>query len=174
MGQNKDAQRMDAEQRYITGDMSLQALAQEIGVGQTTICRWSTEGKWAQKRRKYREKTLKKAVTRAGNKKADKLARMLEASDGLEKALIQATEILEKEIGDYAGGLLVGGKFAARNLESMAKALNAAAQTRMLISGIMTAAEKERAEQARRQLEQEDKGAEIHVVVAPEAEEISQ
>lgn len=174
MGQNKDAQRMEAEQRYITGDMGLKPLAQELGVGETTICRWSAEGKWAQKRRKYREKTLKKAVTRAGNKKADKLARMLEASDGLEKALIQATEILEKEIGDYTGGKLVGGKFAVRNLESMAKALNAAAQTRMLISGIMTAAEKERAEQARRQMEQSTESAEIRVVVAPEAEEISQ
>lgn len=174
----RDAQRQEAEQRYITGDMGLRALGQAMSIPASTINRWSTEGKWAQKRRKYREKTLKKAVNRAGNKKAGQLARMLEATGSLENALIQAAQIFEQEMGALKEGKLTAGQFAARNLESLAKAMNATAQTRMLISGIMSAAEKEKLAQQKRQLDmraEESAGgaAEIQVEMEKDAEEIS-
>ena len=74
-------------------------------------------------------------------------------------------------------GTLVAGKFTARNLESLAKAMNATAETRMLISGIMTAAEQEKLrllqQQARAQEEGRDQSGEITVQMAPEAEEMA-
>ena len=169
--------RMAAEERYITGSEGLRTLGEALQIPQSTLARWSKEGGWTKKRRKYREKTLKKAVNRAGNRRAGQLARMLEATGSLENALIQAAAIFEQEIGQMKNGTLVAGKFTARNLESLAKAMNATAETRMLISGIMSAAEQEKLrllqQQARAQEEGRDQSGEITVQMAPEAEEMA-
>ena len=169
--------RMAAEERYITGSEGLRTLGEALQIPQSTLARWSKEGGWTKKRKKYREKTLKKAVNRAGNRRAGQLARMLEATGSLENALIQAAAIFEQEIGQMKNGTLVAGKFTARNLESLAKAMNATAETRMLISGIMTAAEQEKLkllqQQARAQKESRDQSGEITVQMAPEAEEMA-
>lgn len=168
-----------AEAAYLAGEMTLKELAAQMEIPVSTICRWSKAGGWKEKREKIKKRAIKKTATRIVNKKSRELEKILKASGSLENALMMAAAQFEAALkaipGDDKQKLLTADGFRAKNLQSLAGAIQTAASTRMLISGIMTAAEKEKLaiERAKLEMEQRKEAAaleeetdnEIHIVI---------
>lgn len=69
------------EQEYVTGDMALSELAKRYHISETTIYKHAAEGNFEDKRRKYREKVAKKALTRASTRDARAISRIMTAAE---------------------------------------------------------------------------------------------
>ena len=148
--------RMEAEQRYIAGAETLAELAKALGVPLNTLKRWCKAGGWVKKREKARKRAMRKAVTRATDKKARELARLLEASDHLERALVLSAAAFAEAMTESPGDI-VDGKKRAANLERVSKAVNMQVASRMLISGVLSAADREKIDLLRRKQEMEER-----------------
>ena len=150
-----------AEAAYLAGEMTLKELAAQMEIPVSTICRWSKAGGWKEKREKIKKRAIKKTATRIVNKKSRELEKILKASGSLENALIMAAAQFEAALkaipGDDKQKLLTADGFRAKNLQSLAGAIQTAANTRMLIAGMMTAAEKEKLAIERAKLEMEQR-----------------
>ena len=173
--------REEAESRYISSEITLRALAEEAGVPFKTLSRWCKDGGWVKKREKINRRALKKAATQAVNKKARELLKLLEASDEIEEALLIAARSMKANMEQDKYGMLATDRFRAGNLGQVVNAVGRQAETRMLLSGILTVAEREKIQiMKRKQLleEQEAKdgaGAnEIRVILTGDAEELAQ
>lgn len=170
----KDKERIEAEEKYVTGHMSLRALAEEMDIARSAMGRWSKDGKWPEKRKAFNRRALKKAVTKASDKRAKELAAMTQASESMERALIKAASLFEVSLEDEDGGVFVNSKFAARNLESVAEAISKITQNKMLLCGLMEEKDKRKLDLEERKLNaQETDGTEITVTLL-NAEELSQ
>lgn len=72
------------EQEYVTGDMPLRDLCGRYHVSETTIYKHAKEGRFDEKRQKYREKVAKKATARASTRDARAISRLM---TGTERAI---------------------------------------------------------------------------------------
>lgn len=139
-----DSRRMEAEEKYVAGKMTLRDLAKETGISLSALGKWSRERKWGKKRQKFQEKALKKAVNRAVDKKARELAKLMEASDEIETALLTAAKAFRaKMLEDESGTLLTDGKFRAGNLGSVVNAIGRQTETRKTLAGLLADDRKE-------------------------------
>lgn len=59
---------------YVTGKISLKALAEKHGISENTLEKWSRKERWSDQRRKYRGKVAAKAVARAGARESRRLS----------------------------------------------------------------------------------------------------
>jgi len=169
----KDKERIEAEERYITGHVTLRELAKDMGLSLTTVGIWSKEGGWPEKRKAFNRRALKKAVTKASDKRAKELAAMTQASESMERALIKAASLFEVSLENEDGGVFANSKFAARNLESVAEAISKITQNKMLLCGLMEEKDKRKLALEERKLQaQETDGTEITVTLL-NAEELS-
>lgn len=130
MGKSKyDWQKI--EQEYTTGDMSLLELSEKYHISQTTIYKKAKEGKFDQKRQKYREKVAKKAITRASTRDAMAIARIMTAAERTIRKLTGAITddtvygyLVEEPITmDEETGELRGGKHVVQLTKADTKAL---------------------------------------------------
>lgn len=134
----QDEKKRIAEERYIGGDVSLKALASELGISASTLGKWKKAGEWEKKKGEVEQRAMKKAATHAVNKKARELCRLLEASDEMEYALLLAARAVVKNLCEDEEGLIVtDGKERADNMTRIVRAINQQAETRMRLSGIM-------------------------------------
>ena len=141
----QDEKKRIAEEKYIGGDVSLRALAAELGLSASTLGKWKKAGEWEKKRGEVQQRAMKKAATQAVNKKARELCRLLEASDEMEYALLLAARAVVKNLCEDEEGLIVtDGKERADNMTRIVRAINQQAETRMRLSGIMDQAEQEK------------------------------
>ena len=141
----QDEKKRIAEEKYIGGDISLRALASELGMNASTLGKWKKAGEWEKKRDEVRQRAMKKAAVQAVNKKAKELCRLLEASDEMEYALLLAARAVVKNLCEDEDGLMVtDGKERADNMTRIVRAINQQAETRMRLSGIMDQAEQEK------------------------------
>ena len=132
-------QRKLAEERYLSEEITLKALAEEMNVKYQTMRGWCRAGEWGEKRENVQRRAIKKATVKAVNKRARELCKLLKASDEMESALLLAAKAIAKNLGDDPDGLMVtDGKDRAGNLTRIVQALGRQAQTRMMLSGIMT------------------------------------
>lgn len=154
-----DENRLEAENKYIAGSMTLRALAEQMQIPFSTICRWSKAGGWAEKRKKVNRRAQNKAITQAVNKKARELQKLLEASGEIEKALLMAARKFRKAMDRDKYGMVVDAKNRAANMAGIVNAIGRQAETRMLLSGILPAAEKEKLELMRRKQDWDEKRA---------------
>jgi len=69
------------EQEYVTGDMPLRELAERYQISETTIYKHAKDGEYDEKRRKYREKVAKKALSRASTRDARAISRIMTAAE---------------------------------------------------------------------------------------------
>lgn len=69
------------EQEYVTGDMPLIELAERYHISQTTIYKRAKEGRFDEKRQKYRDKVAKKALNRASTRDARAISRIMTAAE---------------------------------------------------------------------------------------------
>ena len=129
-----DERRREAEAMYIAGSMSLRALAEQTKIPFNTIKNWSREDKWPDKRKKVTKRARKKAVTRAVNQKAKELAKLMAASDEIEKALLTAARAINRNMTkDKSGMLVTDGKWRAGNLAGVVNALGRQTETRRMM-----------------------------------------
>lgn len=141
----QDEKKRLAEEKFIGGDVSLRALAAELGMSASTLWKWKKAGEWEKKRDEVRQRAMKKAAAQAVNKKAKELCRLLEASDEMEYALLLAARAVVKNLCEDEEGLIVtDGKERADNMTRIVRAINQQAETRMRLSGIMDQAEQEK------------------------------
>lgn len=154
-GKDKKTQ---AEERYVSEDISLKALAAEVDVKYGTMLKWCKAGEWTRKKKSIREKAVKKAAALAVNKKARELCRLMEASDEVESALLLAARSIARNMGEDAEGLLVtDGRERAGNLSRITQAIGRQTETRMMLSGIMRPADEEKMDLMRRKQEMAEK-----------------
>lgn len=129
-----EGKRQEAEAAYIAGSMSLKTLAEQTGLKLGTLKRWSIEGKWSELRKKADKRARKKAVTRAVNQKAKELAKLMAASDEIEKALLTAARAINRNMTkDKSGMLVTDGKWRAGNLAGVVNALGRQTETRRMM-----------------------------------------
>ena len=141
----QDEKKRIAEEMYIGGDVSLKALASELGISASTLGKWKKAGEWEKKKGEVEQRAMKKAATHAVNKKARELCRLMEASDEMEYALLLAARAVVKNLCEDEEGLIVtDGKERADNMTRIVRAINQQAETRMRLSGIMDQAEEEK------------------------------
>ena len=141
----QDEKKRIAEEMYIGGDVSLKALASELGISASTLGKWKKAGEWEKKKGEVEQRAMKKAATHAVNKKARELCRLMEASDEIEYALLLAARAVVKNLCEDEEGLIVtDGKERADNMTRLVRAINQQAETRMRLSGIMDQAEEEK------------------------------
>lgn len=186
---------MDWEQiktEYVAGKATYRELAKKYGVSLSTLTKHAKEAKWAEGRKKYRDKVVTKALTRTCARDAQRLAKlqrsaMLLAED-IEKAL-RDPDVLYRHVGS-AEGTLIDAKLSTpngKNLQALARALrDITAATRDLYS-INTRAEqfaqeqsierlkieRERLEMEKKRIESEGKDTQIVLQMPPELEEYS-
>lgn len=146
--------RMEAEQRYVSGDETLAALGKEMGIPLNTIKRWCKQGDWVKKREKAKRRAMKKAITRATDKKARELARLIEASDEMEKALLLSAKAIAEIAGEHPK------EFALTQSDVMlnySKSLEKLASARTMTGGAMTSADREKLDLLRRKQEMDER-----------------
>ena len=81
---------------------------------------------------------------RGGGKKARELAKLMEASDEIETALLTAAKAFRaKMLEDESGTLLTDGKFRAGNLGSVVNAIGRQTETRKTLAGLLADDRKE-------------------------------
>ena len=178
----EESKKTKAEARYVKGRMSLKALAEETGVQPGTLKNWCRAGKWTEKRKEYHKNAGQEAAIEAENKKARELHRLTQASDEVESALLLAARAIARNMDADTDGLLVtDGKERAGNLSRLTQAIGRQTMNRMLLSGILSPADEEKAALQRRKqkleeeksvLEQTGQGAEI--TLAAEAEDLAE
>lgn len=80
------------EAEYIAGDMSIRELAQRLGVSYSTLSKMASRGSWTAKRKKMRQKVAKKALAGAQARYEKKLNKLINAT---ERAMDTALKTLE-------------------------------------------------------------------------------
>ena len=153
MSEDKKA---EARQRYVTGVESLKTIGEALGISENTMGKWCREGKWVQERKKFQKRAARKAINKAVDKKARELARLLEASECMESALVKAARAFDSDM-DRNSAKFASGQMRGKNIESLSKAIKNQLDTRMLISGIMSAGEREKIELMKRKQELEER-----------------
>lgn len=68
---------------YITTDTSYRRLGEKYGLSYKTIGRQAQKEGWVESRRLWREKTLNKALEKAGNDEADRLTALRRTADSM-------------------------------------------------------------------------------------------
>ncbi len=152
---------------YITGDESQGQLAARFGVSRSRlsdICR--IEG-WVQARSDYRAGAVQAAVRKASRAQANKLAKIVEASDLLDDVL---TALLNRLAQDGLDTISMNGT-PGRELESISRAILNNDELKRRLNGMMLPRDAERLKLDREKWEAEqrrmdaDKASESNVVV---------
>ena len=178
---------------YANGKASYRELAEKHNVSFSTLQKRAKEEKWAEARKKYRDKVVSKALTRTCARDAQRLARlqksaMLLAVD-IERAL-QDPDVIYKHVGSVEG-IPAENKLTTpngKNLYALARALREATAAMRDLYGINTRAEqfaqdkgaqrlqieREKLDMEKRALEAEGKDKVIEIRMPPDAEELSE
>lgn len=178
------------ETEYIRGKMSQGDLAKEHGISYNTLNRHAKEGLWPEKRKKYRERTVKKALTRASARDARKLAGLRRSADRmasmLEKALEDPEVIYRRTTMDAFGNVhdVRGQTPEGKNFRNLAGALLDLTKAIRDLYSLETQAERYEREREERKMaleerkvnaieKAEEKPSEIRVVMEDDVEEFS-
>lgn len=93
---------VNIEHEYVTDirkkPCSLESLAKKYVIPIQTITDQSAKGKWSEKRREYKEETKRKAIEKASDKDADRIARILQIADIATDKAEQALNELEQYV----------------------------------------------------------------------------
>ncbi len=182
-----------AKTEYITQRTSYRLLAEKYGVSQTAVSNRAKSEHWVQERKKYINRTVKKAVLKNETTEINKLARIMSAADKMagilddlsgRSELFTSRVVVTKDDGDPvldgAGNPIMDTTVNARDIRDFTTALKDLTATIRNLYNLPTAAQAEtqrisaeRWEAERRRMEAEsgkDTGR-IEVVIADELED---
>ena len=149
---------------YIKGALNLKDLATKHGVALDHIYTMSRDGKWAEAKRDYRAKILKRASGRAAQVEADRLAMLMEASEQLDAALVRLatgeTAIATAQDAQYMARALRDAVLAKRNLYNLPTIEE---QARIDSAAGRLGIEKEKLELARKAQQADDTNGDVNV-----------
>jgi len=176
-----EADKIKAKQRYLTENISLKTLSEDMDIPLSTVKTWCRKEGWTKQRASIEDQAFKKAAVKAVNKKARELCKLLEASDELEKALLLAAKAFSAYLeGEGGSEILTDKKTWADNLNHIVAAIGKQAETRMMLSGIMAKDEEEKIALMRRKQsleerkERQDAAGSLGIVLDEKAEELAQ
>ena len=133
--------RMEAEQRYLAGDETLQEMAKAMGLPLSSLKRWCKAGDWVNKLEALKKRALRKAATQVVEKKAKALARIMEASDEIEKALLCSARALAERAADNPSLFL---SRSVNKMVSVTEGIERMAHARAMTGSAMSAADKKK------------------------------
>lgn len=148
--------RMEAGQRYISGGETLQEIAAALGIPLSSLKRWCKADKWVEQRAKVKKRAARKAATQTVNKKAKALARLMEASDEMEKALLISARALA-EITERKPDLFVLTK--SKTLVDVSESIERMAHARQMTGDAISAADREKLAILKKKQQLEEKKA---------------
>ena len=176
-----EADKIKAKQRYLTENVSLKTLSEEMGIPLSTVKTWCRKEEWTKEKASIEDQAFKKAAVKAVNKKAKELCKLLAASDELEKALLLAAKAFSAYLeGEGGSEILTDKKTWADNLNHIVAAIGKQAETRMMLSGIMAKDEEEKIALMRRKQsleerkERQDAAGSLGIVLDEKTEELAQ
>ena len=182
---------------YITTDTSYRKLAQKYGVNATTIAKKASKEDWVSQRKHQASKTLSKTLAADSKRKADRMARIQDATDMLLDKIERAISELDimivkethkekvveynnserpdkqtKEITHETEKIAEVSSIIDRNgLKQIASALKDIKEVQMLKSELDRQEQEARIANLRKQAESEDEDNEIQVVITGRAKE---
>lgn len=146
---------------YIAGGISYRKLAEKHGVSFNTMKRIAVREKWNDLRQQASEKATTKFVDKEAGKAADRLTRIVAASDSL-------LEAIETTINGYiAGEIMLSGK----DIKSLSSAIKDIKDVQNIKHPLDVEEQQARIANLRRQAEREEVDHEIKVVIASELED---
>lgn len=146
---------------YIAGGISYRKLAEKHGVSFNTMKRIAVREKWNDLRQQASEKATTKIVDKEAGKAADRLTRIVAASDSL-------LEAIESTINGYiAGEIMLSGK----DIKSLSSAIKDIKDVQNIKHPLDVEEQQARIANLRRQAEREEVDHEIKVVIASELED---
>ena len=148
--------RMEAGQRYISGGETLQEIAAALGIPLSSIKRWCKADKWVEQRDKIKKRAARKAATQAVNKKAKALARLMEVSGEMERALLITARALADEAESHPDTV---SETDTRKLLNVSKSIESMASVRQIAGDTISAADWERLALLKRKQQLEEKKA---------------
>lgn len=147
---------MEAKARYIGGEITLAELARESGLPLSTLKKRCKAENWVREKEKAQKRAMRKAVTGHVNRRARELKKLMDASDDIEDALRIAAKAFSFAFEAMPTDV-VDSKNRAANLSSITAALARQTETRMLLNGILAAADREKLDLLRRKAELEER-----------------
>ena len=166
-----------AKTAYVTGSEGYRTIAARFGVHRNEVAERGRREGWVQARREYREKTVHKACQIASRAQAKELARIYEASDLLDRVVVELLKALASD------GLeaISGNGTPGRELESLSKAMLNNDELKRRLNGMLLPRDAERLRIDREKLEMEKKKLEmvrdsdktLKVVLTDELEEMA-
>jgi transposase-like protein len=183
---------IEIKTEYVSGKATYRELAKKYGVSFSTLQKRAKEEKWAESRRKYRDKVVTRALARTCTRDAQRLAK-------LQRSAMRLTEDLEKVLSDpnlpylHTASTTTGMTDEllhtpnGKNLLAIAKALREATAAMRDLYGINTRAEtfaqeqaterlkieREKLEMEKQRMESEGKDTVIEVKLPPELEDFA-
>lgn len=149
---------------YIAGGISYRKLAEKHGVSFNTMKRIAVREKWNDLRQQASEKATTKFVDKEAGKAADRLTRIVAASDSL-------LEAIETTINGYiAGEIMLSGK----DIKSLSSAIKDIKDVQNIKHPLDVEEQQARIANLRRQAEREDEDREILITIAPEVAEFAE
>lgn len=138
------------EADYLSGEMTVQAIADKWGRSASTIYKKATSLGWKKKLQKIRQKADEIVIARRARVRAKELESMYEASASMSKLLKKTVEALhEKPIGEVVKSL--------KGVSALATAMDTNVRTLMTLHGIQTPAQIEAQKIAKARLKLEER-----------------
>lgn len=88
--------RQEAETKFVSNGGTLKTIADSLGIPISTVKRWSADGGWMEKRKKFNEKVKTKTLNAESGRQAKKLSRMLDTMDTMISGLSHIAARLEE------------------------------------------------------------------------------
>lgn len=142
----------DIKAEYVTSDISYRNLADKHGVNHSTLIKRAGKDKWVAARKKYKNAVVNKVVQKTATARANKLAALQEAADGMGHVINRVLKDAEQfnrhivTIGTGAGASdaeeRIYKKADARAIRDMAAAMKDLAVTVRNLYGILTEPER--------------------------------
>ena len=146
---------------YIAGGISYRKLAEKHGVSFSQLKDVAVKEKWRELREQAAEKATTKFVDKEASRAAERLSRIVAASDSL-------LEAIETTINGYiAGTIMLSGK----DIKSLSSAIKDIKDVQNIKHPLDVEEQQARIANLRKQAEREEVDHEIKVVIAPELEE---
>ena len=82
------------EQEYVTSDISLRELSEKYHVSMSALSKHAVDGKFTDKREKYKQKVAQKAATRASTRDGKAISRLM---TGTEKAIRELRKAITED-----------------------------------------------------------------------------
>lgn len=157
---------------YITGNGSLRSIAKKYNVSLNEIGKRSSGEKWVDERKKFRNKSVTKAVQKLSRTREEEIVASIELADLIDacvREILADPQRLE---------LLMSTRQPCRELESLSKAITANDDLRRMCRGIMNPRDEERSKLEREKFayekqkteQQENEDKKIEVVLSGDIE----